>query len=172
MNPQELLIKVNKEALIEAIHEGIEHAFNEHGYEIKIKNLEEVSGIVAPLLVDLRHDMYIPEILLSIKVQLEINVPIQNTYIISYLLEGQETWVDYHLDYYRIPSEQSVVIVQILTFEEDLPPLPNTDKTRTELMKEVFGRYNIEVNYDSAYNPYDEFYFSLPIEVEVKKFWI
>jgi hypothetical protein len=116
--------------------------------------------------------MYIREILLSIKVQLEINVPIQNTYIISYLLEGQETWADYHLDSYIIPSETSNVVVQILSFEEDLPPLPDTDITRTEMMKEVFKRYNVEVDHDSAYNPYDEFYFILPLEVEVKKFWI
>ncbi len=172
MDPKELLIKANKEVLIENVQKGIEHAFSEYGCEIKIKNLEEIANIIAPLLVDLRGDMYIREILLSIKVQFEINVPIRNIFIISVLWEGQEVWSGYHMEYDSAPLEKNAVIVQILSFEEDLPPLPNTNKTRTELMKEVFEQYNIEVEHESAYNPYDEFYFSLPLEVEVYKFWV
>jgi hypothetical protein len=169
MDPQELLIKVKKEVLVENVQEGLERALNEHGCEIKIKNLDEVLNVIAPLLVDLESDMYIREILLSIKVQFEIRVPIRDIYIISVLLEGQQIWLDYHLEHDSVPLKKSVVLVQILSFEDDLP---NTDKTRTELMKEVFERYNIEVDCESAYNPYDEFYFSLPLEVEVNKFWV
>jgi hypothetical protein len=169
MNARELLIKVKKEILSENVQKGIERTFNEYGCEIKIKNLDEILDIIAPLLVDLESDMYIREILLSIKVQFEIGVPIRDIYIISVLLEGQQVWLDYHLEHDSVPLKESVVLVQILSFEDDSP---NTDKTRTELMKEVFKRHNIEVDYESAYNPYDEFYFSLPLEVEVNKFWV
>ncbi len=172
MKPEELLIKANKEVLIEKVQEGIEHAFNEYGCEIKIKNLEEIANIIAPLLVDLRSDMYIREIIFSIKVQFEINVPIRNIFILSVLWEGQEVWSDYHMEYDSVPLEKDAVVVQILFFDEDLPPLPNTNKTRTELMKEIFTRYKLEVEQESAYNPYDEFYFILPLEVEVYKFWV
>jgi len=160
---------VRKEVLSENVQEGIEHAFNEYGCEIKIKNLDDILNMIAPLLVDLESDMYIREILLSIKVQFEIRVPIRDIYIISITLEGQQIWLDYHLERDTVPLEKSVVLVQILSFEDESP---NTDKTRTELMKEVFKRYNIEVDHESAYNPYDEFYFSLPLEVEVNKFWV
>jgi hypothetical protein len=169
MDSKELLVKIKKEILSENVQEGIEHTFNEYGCEIKIKNLDEILDIIAPLLVDLESDMYIREILLSIKVQFEIGVPIRDIYIISVLSEGQQVWLDYHLEHDSVPLKKSVVLVQILSFEDDSP---DTDKTRTELMKEVFKHHNIEVDHDSAYNPYDEFYFSLPLEVEVKKFWI
>jgi hypothetical protein len=39
-------------------------------------------------------------------------------------------------------------------------------------MKEVFKRHNIEVDHEFASNPYDEFYFSLPLDVEVYRFWL
>ena len=151
------------------IQEAVKYALDKYNCEIKIKNLDEILDIIVPLLVDLESDMYIREILLSIKVQFEIRVPIRDIYIISVLSEGQQVWSDYHLEHDSVPLEKSVVLVQILSFEDDSP---NTDKTRTELMKEVFKRHNIEVDCESAYNPYDEFYFSLPLEVEVKKFWI
>jgi hypothetical protein len=96
-------------------------------------------------------------------------VPIRNVYIISIISEGQQVWLDYHLERDSVPLEKSVALVQILSFEDDSP---NTNKTRTKLMKEVFKRYNIEVDHESAYNPYDEFYFSIPLEVEVSRFWI
>jgi hypothetical protein len=171
MDTKELLIKVKKEVLSENVQEGLEHAFNKYGCEIKIKNLDEVLNVITPLFVDLESDMYIREILLSIKAQLEIRVPIRDIYIISIIFEGQQVWLNYHLEH-DTTLERSVVLVQILSFEEDLPPLQNTNKTRTELMKEVFKRYNIEVDHESAYNPYDEFYFSIPLEVEVFRFWI
>jgi hypothetical protein len=169
MDSKELLVKVKKEVLAENVQEGIEHALNEHGCEIKIKNLDEALNVISHLLVDLESDMYIREILLSIKVQFEIRVPIRDIYIISVLWEGQQVWSDYHLGRDSAPSKKSVALVQILSFEDDLP---NTNKNGTELMKEVFKRYNIEVDHESAYNPYDEFYFSLPLEVEVSRFWI
>jgi len=169
MDAREFLIKVKKEVLIENVQEGIEHAFNEYGCEIKIKNLDEVLDVIAPLLVDLESDMYIREILLSIKVQFEIKVPVRDIYIISILSESQRVWLDYHLENDSVPLKKSVALVQILSFENDSP---NADKTRTELMKEVFKRYNIEVDHEFAYNPYDEFYFSLPLKVEVYKFWV
>jgi hypothetical protein len=174
MDTKELLIKVKKEILAENVQEGVEHALNKHGCEIKIQNLDEVLNVIAPLLVDLESDMYIREILLSIKVQFEIVVPIRDIYIISVLFEGQQIWSEYHLEHDGKPLKKSVALVQILSFEDDSPDeddSPNT-KTKTELMKEVFNRYNIEVDHESAYNPYDEFYFSLPLEVEVSKFWI
>jgi hypothetical protein len=169
MDPKDLLIKVRKEILSENVQEGLEYAFNEYGCEIKIKNLDDILDIIAPLLVDLKSDMYIREILLSIKVQFEIKVPIRDIYIISIIFEGQQVWLNYHLEHDSAPLKNSVVLVQILSFEDDLT---NTGKTITELMREVFRRYNIEVNRESAYNPYDEFYFSLPLEVEVSRFWI
>jgi len=169
MDPKELLIKVKKEVLVENVQEGLEHAFNEHGCEIKIKNLDEVLNLIAPLLVDLESNMYIREILLSIKVQFEIRIPVRDIYIISIISESQKIWLDYHLERDSVPLKKSVVLVQILSFEDDLP---NTDKTGTQLIKEVFNRYHIEVDHESAYNPYDEFYFSFPLEVEVFRFWI
>jgi hypothetical protein len=169
MNPKDLLIKVKKEILSENVQEGLERAFNEYGCEIKIKNLYEVFNVIAPLLVDLESDMYIREILLSIKVQFEIVVPIRDIYIISVLWEGQQIWSEYHLRHDSEPLKKSVALVQILSFEDDFP---NTNKTRTELMKEVFKRHNVKVDHEFASNPYDEFYFSLPLEVEVSRFWI
>jgi hypothetical protein len=175
-NQKERTIKIQKEVLFENIQEGLEKAFDEHGLEIKIKNLEEIVNIIAPLLVDLQYNKSIQSIVMSIRVQLEISVPIQDTYIISYTVEGQEDWVEYHLDNYRIPSKESVVIVQILSFEdydnEDDDLLKKKKKTKTELLKEVLNRHGIEFEHESAYNPYDEFYFILPLEVEVKKLWI
>jgi hypothetical protein len=181
-NQKEFMIKAKKETLVENIQEGLEKALNEHGLEIKIKNLEEIVNIIASLLVDLQYNKSIQSIVMYIRVQLEISVPIQNTYIISYTLEGQEDIVEYHLDDYRIPSKESILIVQILSSEnygnedDDLPK--KKKKTKTELLKEVLNRHGIEFEHGSDYNPYstynhyDEFYFILPLEVEVKKFWI
>jgi hypothetical protein len=169
MDAKELLIKIKKEILAENVQEGVKHALNKHGCEIKIQNLDEVLNVIASLLVDLESDMYIREILLSIKVQFEIVAPIRDIYIISVLWEGQQIWSEYHLRHDSEPLKKSVALVQILSFEDDFP---NTNKTRTELMKEVFKRHNVKVDHEFASNPYDEFYFSLPLEVEVSRFWI
>lgn len=170
------MTKINREILFENIQEGIERAFNEHGLEIKIKNLEEIINIIAPLIVDLRHNAHINPIILSIKIQLEISVPIQDTYIISYVLEGQEDWLNCSLDNYRIPSEASGVVVKILSFEDyddkDDDSPKKKKRTRTELLKEVLNHHGIEFEHESAYAPDDEFYFILPLDVEVKKLWI
>jgi hypothetical protein len=121
MDAKELLIKIKKEILAENVQEGVKHALNKHGCEIKIQNLDEVLNVIASLLVDLESDMYIREILLSIKVQFEIVVPIRDIYIISVLFEGQQIWSDYHLRHDSEPLKKSVVLVQILSFEDDFP---------------------------------------------------
>jgi hypothetical protein len=170
-------IKIHKEILVESIQVGLEKAFNEHRLEIKIKNLEEIVNIIAPLLVDLQYNKDIRGIIISISVQLEISVPIQDTYIISYILEGQKDWVECRLDSYRIPSEKSNAIFQIMSFEnyddeydDDSPK--KKKKSKTKLLKEVLNLHGIKFEKESAYHYYDEFYFILPLEVEVKKLWI